>query len=86
MLATCPVRSIISCIDFFKNYNLKVHNEIQSMHWHTTQVTIFIHITYRWDPSYTCSGLRENLKDVHYYISNDNSHDTLFMQYCFMLH
>jgi hypothetical protein len=25
--------TIVSCIDFSKNYALKVHNEIQDMHW-----------------------------------------------------
>ncbi len=25
---------VISCIDLSKNYTMKVHNEIQNMHWH----------------------------------------------------
>lgn len=86
MLATCPNGSIISCIDFSKNYNSKVQNEIQSMHWHTTQVTILVHVTYRLDPSYIGNGPREILKVVHYYISYDSSPNTLFVQHCFMLH
>jgi hypothetical protein len=32
----------------FENYRFRVHNEVRSMHWHTMQVTILVHITYRW--------------------------------------
>ncbi len=28
-----PKDTIVSCTNFFKNYALKVHNEIQDMHW-----------------------------------------------------
>jgi hypothetical protein len=31
---------IMSCVDFSKNYTLKIQNEIQSMHWHNFQVSI----------------------------------------------
>ncbi len=65
---------------------MKVQNEIQSMHWHTFQVSILIHITYQLDPSYIGSGPKDLLKDVHYYVFNDISHDQLFVQHCFMLH
>jgi hypothetical protein len=71
---------------FLKNYNLKVQNEVQSMHWHNTQVTILVHIMYMLDPSYEHNNCWKVLKDVHYYIFDDNSHNTFFVQHCFMLH
>lgn len=39
---------ILSHIDFAKYYT----NEIQPMQWHSFQVVIPIHITYRLNPSY----------------------------------
>ncbi len=50
----------VSVINFAKNYGFKVQDEVQSMHWHTTQVTILIHITYRWQ----CMQLHKVLTQV----------------------
>jgi hypothetical protein len=47
LLATIP-KDVVSIIDFAKNYGFKVQNEVQFMHWHTTHVSILVHITYRW--------------------------------------
>ena len=49
------------------------------MHWYSDQVTIFVHITY-----VRVAGVVH--KYFHFYISDDKSHDTLFVQHCFMLH
>lgn len=37
---------VVSCIDFSKNYVMKVQNEIQDMHWLSFQMTVLVHITY----------------------------------------
>jgi hypothetical protein len=42
---------IISMVDFAKKYNFQVQNEVQSMHWHSYQISILVHITYRFDPN-----------------------------------
>ena len=49
------------------------------MHWCSVQVTIFVHITY-----FRVSG--DVKKVIHFFISHDKKHDTLFVQHCFRLH
>ena len=49
------------------------------MHWCSVQVTIFVHITY-----FRVSG--DVKKVIHFFISDDKKHDTLFVQHCFRLH
>ena len=75
-----PSNVVVSVIDFAENYSFKIHNEIQSMHWWSTQVTILVHITYVRNAA---GGVQ---KTLHFYISDDRKHDTLFVQHCFMLH
>lgn len=58
---------------------LKEQNEVQTMHWYSNQVTIFVLITY----VHVANVIN---KYYHFHISNDKSHDTLFVQHCFMLH
>ena len=41
-----PNDVVVSVVDFAENYTFKQQNEIQSMHWCSVQVTIFVHITY----------------------------------------
>jgi hypothetical protein len=71
---------VISCVDFSKNYTMKVQNEIQNMHWHNFQVSILVHICYK---KLTQRHSLEDgfivVKEVHYYVSNDTMHDTLFV-------
>ena len=67
---------VLSVVDFAKNYT---QNEIQTMHWYSHQVTIFVHITY------VCV-VEAVQKYYHFYISDDKTHDTLFVHHCFMLH
>ena len=50
------------------------------MHWWSVQVTILVHITY------LRNGAGDVEKQLHFYISDDKHHDTLFVQHCFMLH
>jgi len=74
---------VISCIDFFENYTMKIQNEIHNIHWHNFQVmNILVHVTYQSNPYY--DHVKPNskvLKEVHYYVSNDISHDTQFVQH-----
>jgi hypothetical protein len=66
-----------------------IQNEIQSMHWHKTHITILGHINYCWNVWYDVQNpdLRPGIiKEVHYYIFDDNTHDTLYVQDSFMLH
>jgi hypothetical protein len=45
-LKTFPRGTIVSSIDFSKNYTFKPQNEIQTQHWDNRQVTLLIHVTY----------------------------------------
>jgi hypothetical protein len=58
------------------------------MHWHNFQVSILVRITYNRNPEYDIldSNSLPFLKEVHYYVSNDTHHDSLFVQHAFMLH
>jgi hypothetical protein len=81
-----PPDTIFFCIDFFENYAFKVQNEIHDMHWYSFQITILVHITYWINPGYDLVHLESKiLKEVHYYISHEKEHNTLFMQHVFML-
>jgi len=57
------------------------------MYFSSTQVTILVQVTYYIT---TVLGDDDNVADVvretHYYVSDDWSYDTLFMQHCLMLH
>ena len=86
LLSSVPPSTLISCIDFSENYTLKVQNEIQSMHWHNDQVTILVHITYRLNPTWDSDSNEPLLlKEIHYYLSDDRTHDSLYVQHCLML-
>lgn len=87
LFSSVPPGTIISCVDFSENYSMKIQNEIQSMHWRSQQVSILVHITFRLNPIWTLCGVEPYLlKEVHYYISDDKQHDSLFVQHAFMLH
>lgn len=58
------------------------------MHYYNLQITILVHITYRVNPNFDptipqCSWI---LKEVHYYVSDDKTHDSLFVQHVLHLH
>jgi hypothetical protein len=64
-----------------------VQNEISNMHWHNFHITIPVHITYKQNPKFDPTVLESKLlKEVHYYVSNDSSHDILFVQHAFLFH
>ncbi|GAQ92554.1 hypothetical protein KFL_010490010 [Klebsormidium nitens] len=67
-----PQEAIVSVIDFAENYSFQVQNEIQSMHWYSDQVTILVHHDEH----------RDIVKELHFYISDDKDHGTVFVQHC----
>ena len=71
---------VVSVIDFAENYSFKEKNEIQSMHWYPSQVTILVRITYVWDEA------DKVLKYIHFYIFDNKEHDTLFVQHFMQVH
>ena len=82
-----PRDTVISCVDFSENYSMMIQNETQSMHWRSVQVSILVHITYRLNPNW--SNVNNEpllLKAIHYYVSDDKVHDSLYVQHCFMMH
>ena len=86
---TFPPDSILSAVDFAENYTFQPYQEIQSMHWLQHQITILVHICYRWNPAFLAdpsSDVPKLLTEYHYYISDAPEHDTLFVQHCFALH
>ena len=65
---------------------LKIQNEIQSMHWHNEQITILVHITYKLNPNWSLENDEPLLlKEIHYYVCDDKTHDSLFVQHYFRL-
>ena len=43
---TFPLGTIVSVVDFTKTYTLKPQNEVQPIYYNSTQVSIFVHITF----------------------------------------
>ena len=46
LLRSLPSHIVLSCIEFSRNYPMKVQSEVQSMYWRSSQVTILVHIMY----------------------------------------
>ncbi|XP_057867281.2 uncharacterized protein LOC131074642 [Cryptomeria japonica] len=79
---TFPLDTIVSVIDFAENYALKLQNEIQSMYYHSTQVTIFVHIAFMHAHDSTEED-KKVIREYHFYISDDCTHSSEFVQGCF---
>ena len=77
-----PIGTILSIVYFAKNYTLQPQNEIESQYYHSDQVSIMVHITYR-------HGLESNInnriiqKEKNFYISDDRCHDLNYVQHFF---
>jgi hypothetical protein len=86
-IKTFPINSVVSVVDFAENYTFEIQNEVQSMHWHSYQVSILVHISFRHNPE--MDPYNEDtwiLNEYHFYISDDKQHDSAFVQHCFGLH
>lgn len=88
LLQGCLQRgTVLTHIDFAENYTFEAQNEIQSMYYHSDQVTILVQVTYSADDGEDALEGGVHLKrETHYYISDDRTHDTDFAQHCLMLH
>ena len=67
---TFPLETILSVVEFEKNYTLQPQNEIQSQYYHSEQVSMVVHITYRHGPD-SNEEKRVILKESRFYISDD---------------
>ena len=81
---TFPHGTILSVVDFAENYTLQPQNEIQSQYYHSKQVSLLVHITYRHGPN-NSEEHREILKEYHFYISDDRCHDLFYVCHCFLM-
>jgi hypothetical protein len=74
-------------IDFVDNYDFEIQKKIQSMHLHSYQVTILVHITWQQNPNPNPHDEDlEVLMNYHFYINDDKSHDNYFIQHCMLSH
>ena len=77
-------------VDFIENYTFTPQKEIESEYYHSYQVSMLVHILYR-HAELNVDGFDNNennhevIKVCHFYISNDHTHDTCFVQLCFNL-
>jgi hypothetical protein len=76
----------MSLIDFAENYIFMDFNEIQEIYWHSFQLIILAHVSYRWNLA-NISDVNSGVKKFDYrvplnYIFDNNEHDTLFVQHC----
>ena len=81
---TFPLRTILSVVEIAENYTLQPQNEIQSQYYHSEQVSIMVHITYRHGPDSNEEKLVIR-KECHFYISDNWAHDIHYVHHCFKL-
>ena len=75
-------------VDFAENYTFEAHKEIQSEYYHFDKVSIFFHVLYRHAQHnvYNIEKRNDNrhvIKEYHFYISDDRTRDTHYVQHCF---
>jgi hypothetical protein len=83
-----PRGTILYVVYFAENYTFAAQKEIQSEYYHYDQVTIFVHVLYRHsqqslDNIESTNDNRHGIKEYHFYISDDQAHDTHYVQHCF---
>ena len=79
---TFLIGTILSVVDFTKNYTLSPQEEIQSQYYNLVQVAIFVHIVYRHEDD----SIEDNiffLREYHFYVSDNRLHSPNFVQYYF---
>ena len=78
---------MVSVIDYVENYSFKVQNKVQSMHWHSYQVTILVYIM--WVKSPNSNPEEESTRSImayHFYIFDNKLYESHFVQHCLLLH
>ena len=73
---------------FKENYIFEAQKEIQSEYYHSDQVSRFVHVIYRHaqqnvDDIESTNDNRHVIKEYHFYINDDRTHDTNYAQHCF---
>ena len=68
-------------VDFAENYTFAPQREIQSEHYHSNQVSIFVHVLYRHaqesiDGRDSIAQSRDEIKEYQFYVSDVREHDT----------
>src|SRR5271156_825201 len=87
-----PPGCILSVVDFAENYTFSSQKELQSQYYHSDQVAIFFHVTYRHaqfdldEVESTNPNERIIIKEVHFYISDDKVHDRSYVAHCFAMY
>jgi len=86
-LAKISTDTMISVIDFAESYSFEVQNEVQSMHWHSYQVSILVHISWVKNPHPNLEDKStRNIMQYHFYISDDRKQNSYFVQHCLQMH
>ena len=88
-LSSFPHDAVLLVIDFSDNYTLQNQNKIQETNWHNFHISILVHIIYCHNPEFDLALDPEDkaiLKEYHYYLSDEKSYDTHFVQHFFELH
>ena len=81
---TFSLGTIMSVFDFAENYTLEPQNEVQPMYYNSIQVLIFVHIEFIHAHGSTKDNIKV-LREYHLYISDDQTHLSLFVQECFRI-
>ena len=71
-------------VEVVENYTLQPKNEIQIQYYHLEKVSIMVHITSRHGPD-TNEEKHVILKEIHCYISDEQTNEIHYMQHCFKL-
>jgi hypothetical protein len=75
-----PTNIVVSIIDFAENYSFEIQNKVQSMLWHSYQVTILMHICWMQNPNpYPHDPDFQTLMKYHFHILDDKSHVSVFV-------
>ena len=72
----------MSVVDFVENYTLIPQNEVQPMYYNSIQLSIFVHIAFIHAHDRTYDD-RKILREYHFYINDDQTHSSKFVQGCF---
>lgn len=74
---------VVSIIDFVENPSFTM----QFMHWFSSHVIIFVHITYGHNPNVDPSNEEfKNLNNNHLHVSDAKKHDSYFEQHGLLFH
>ena len=83
-----PQGTNFSVVDFVENYEFEEQKEMHSEYYHPNQVSIFVHVLYRHaqqnvDDIESTNDNQHVIKEYHFYINDDCTHDTHYVQHCF---